>query len=268
MPELPEVEGMKRRLNALILGRTFTDVEDVSGMATRSFATVPFREGVVGAVFQGANRRAKNLLLALSTGDTLVMHFMREGMLEYVPESMERRPHTQAVLTLDNGMQLRLRDTMRTARWSLCPGDDTSQVSTLQKLGPECDDPSFTPDYLQRALAKKTPLKSLLVDQKIVSGIGNAYAHEVAWEAGIRPDRAGNTLSTAEIGRLQAAIRSVLDRAIQIRESSTLDIMGDEGWELAQIHRRKGQPCPRCGAAIQGTKLGGNLIYFCEGCQV
>lgn len=267
MPELPEVEGMRRRLARLVIGRAVAAVEDVSGTATRSFAPVPFREGVVGRRFTGTDRRAKNLLLSLDSGDTIVMHFMREGMLELVPAEAERAKHTQAVMGLDDGQELRLRDTMRTARWTLCAGTDYSKVSTLQNLGPEYTDEAFTPEYLKAALNRKPPIKALLVDQKVLSGVGNAYAHEIAWEAGVRPDRPGASLTDEEARRLHAAIGSVFERAIAAREASALDIMGDEGWEVARIHRRKGQPCPECGAGIVGEKLGGNLIYYCPECQ-
>jgi formamidopyrimidine-DNA glycosylase len=110
-------------------------------------------------------------------------------------------------------------------------------------------------------------LKSLLTDQSIVSGIGNAYAHEIAWEAGVRPDRTGASLDDSEVARLYGAIGSVFERAVAVRVASPLNIMGDEGWELARIHRRKGRACPRCGAEITSEKLGGGLIYFCGDCQ-
>lgn len=267
MPELPEVEGMKRRLATLAVGRRIEAVEDVSGTATRSFAPVPFAEGVVGATFADTGRRAKNLLLRLDTGDTLLMHFMREGMLEHVASDEERKPHTQAVLRLDNGMELRLRDTMRTARWTLVPGEDFSKVSSMQKLGLEYTDPEFTPEHLAKKLNRKAALKALLVDQKNLSGVGNAYAHEIAFEARVRPDRPGESLTADEIARLHAAVKAVFERAIAAREKSMLTVMGDEGWEVARIHRRKGQPCPECGAPIAAEKLGGNLIYYCPECQ-
>jgi formamidopyrimidine-DNA glycosylase len=267
MPELPEVEGMRRRLESLAVGRAIESVEDVSGTATRSFAPVPFAEGVVGARFVETGRRAKNLLLRLDSGDTLLMHFMREGMLEHVAAGDERRPHTQAILRLDNGMELRLRDTMRTARWTLVPGQDFSAVTSMQKLGPEYTDPIFTPEAFGERLNRKAPLKSLLVDQKVLSGVGNAYAHEIAFEARVRPDRTGASLTAEEVGRLHAAVASVFERAITARAESMLTVMGDEGWEVARIHRRKGQPCPECGGPIAAEKLGDNLIYYCPECQ-
>lgn len=267
MPELPEVEGMRRRLAARIIGRAITDVEDVSGTATRSVAERGFREGAVGQRFTGTDRRAKNLLLSLDSGHTVVMHFMREGMLEHVPQEEERKKHTQAVLRLDDGSELRLRDTMRTARWTLAPSDDFSGISSLQNLGPEYTDAEFTPEYLKAAFDRKPSIKALLVDQKLLSGVGNAYAHEIAWEARIRPDRPGNSLTEDEAARLHRAVISVFERAIAAREASALTVMGDEGWEVARIHRRKGKPCPECGAPIAGERLGGNLIYYCPECQ-
>ncbi|HEY3412853.1 MAG TPA: DNA-formamidopyrimidine glycosylase family protein [Armatimonadota bacterium] len=267
MPELPEVEGMRRRLKPLILGRRIESAEDVSGTATRSFTGVPFDVGVVGRRFTDTGRRAKNLLLTLDSGDTLVMHFMRNGMLEYAATGEVRAPHTWAVLSLDDGMDLRMRDTMRAGRWSLCPGTDLSAVNTLQGLGPEYTDPVFSVEYLAKRLSRKAPVKALLTDQSVVSGIGNAYAHEIAWEAGVRPDRQSASLNDGEAARLHAAISSVFERAIEARVSSPLNIMGDEGWEVARIHRRKGQKCPRCGAGIVSDKLGGGLIYYCAGCQ-
>lgn len=267
MPELPEVEGMKRRLETLAVGRRIEAVEDVSGTATRSFAPLSFKEGVVGRTFAGTGRRAKNLLLYLDSGDTLLMHFMREGMLEHVPAAEERKPHTQAVLRLDNGMELRLRDTMRTARWTLAPGRDFSQVSSMQKLGPEYTDPEFTAEYLGKKLKRKAALKALLVDQKNLSGVGNAYAHEIAFEARVRPDRPGESLTNDEVTRVHAAVGAVFECAIAAREKSMLTVMGDEGWALARVHRRKGQPCPVCGTPIVAEKLGGSLIYYCPNCQ-
>lgn len=267
MPELPEVEGMRRRLAQLAVGRTIAGVEDVSGSATRSFAGIPFAEGVLERHIVEIGRRAKNLLLALDSGDTLLMHFMREGMLHRVPSDTERAKHTQAVLRLDDGYDLRLRDTMRTARWTLCKGRDFSPVSSMRNLGPEYTDPGFTPDYLTRALSRPKALKALLVDQKIVSGVGNGWAHEIAFEARLRPDRRGDSLSSRELERLHRAIITVLERGIVARASSASDVMGDEGWEVAGIHRRKDQPCPICGRRIIAEKLGGNLIYYCPECQ-
>jgi formamidopyrimidine-DNA glycosylase len=267
MPELPEVEGMKRRLAGMIVGRTVTAVEDISGQVTQSFAGKSFEEGVVGASFAGTGRRAKNLLLTLSTGDTLVMHFMREGMLQCVPAEEERHPLTKALLRLDDGTELRLIDAMKTARWTLAPGTDFSMVATMRNLGPEYWDPEFTVEYLASKLNRKAPLKNLLVDQAILAGVGNAYAHEICWEAKVLPQRPANTLDKAEIARLHAAVKSVFDRAIEARVNSTLSIMGDEGWEVARIHRRKGQPCPVCGTAIAGEKVGTLNVYFCPKCQ-
>ena len=267
MPELPEIEGMRQRLKPLIIGRRIESAEDISGTATRSYAGVPFAEGVIGRRFLDTGRRAKNLLLSLDSGDTLVMHFMRNGMLEYIATSAERAPHTWAILSLDDGMDLRMRDTMRAGRWSLCPGADVSAVNTLQGMGPEYMDAVFSVEYLAKRLNRKAPVKALLTDQAVVSGIGHGYAHEIAWEAGVRPDRQGTSLSEAEVVRLHAAIVAVFERGISARVASPLNIMGNEGWEVALIHRRKGQTCPRCGAAIVSEKLGGGLIYYCAGCQ-
>lgn len=267
MPELPEVEGMKQRLAKMIVGAGVTAVEDISGQVTQSFTGESFESGVVGAAFTGTGRRAKNLLLSLSTGDTIVMHFMRDGMLQYAAASEQRLPLTKAVLRLDDGMELRLIDAMKTARWTLVPGTDFSKVSTMQKLGPGYRDPEFTVEYLASKLKRKAPLKNLLVDQAVVAGVGNAYAHEICWEAKVLPQRPANTLDEAEIARLHAAVTSVFDRAIDARVASTLNIMGDEGWEVARIHRRKGQPCPNCGTAIAGEKVGTLNVYFCPNCQ-
>lgn len=267
MPELPEVEGMRQRLKPLIVGRRIESAEDISGTATRSYAGDSFIEGVVGARFVDTGRRAKNLLLSLDSGDTLVLHFMRNGVLEYVATGAAKAPHTWAVLSLGDGMDLRMRDTMRAGRWSLCPGADVSAVNTLQGLGPEYTAREFTAEYLAKRLNRKAPVKALLTNQAVVSGIGNAYAHEIAWQAGVRPDRRGTSLSEDEVVRLHAAVAIVFERAIAARVASPLNIMGDEGWEVALIHRRKGQPCPRCGAEITSEKLGGGLIYYCAGCQ-
>ncbi|HEY3268642.1 MAG TPA: DNA-formamidopyrimidine glycosylase family protein [Armatimonadota bacterium] len=267
MPELPEIEGMARRLSRSVLGREVMEAEDLSGTATRSYAAIPFREGVVGARIDRVGRRAKNLLLSLSTGDTLVMHFMRNGMLDLVPGEAPRRPHTQAAMKLDDGRELRMVDTMRAGRWTLCAGSDISQVSTLKGLGPEYTDPAFTLEYLAGALKGKSPVKTVIINQKVVSGIGNGYSHEILWVAGVLPDRPANTLTAEEIVRLHAAIATVFEEAIAAREASELETMGDEGWEVASIHRRQNQPCPRCGAPIQSHKMGGSVIYYCVECQ-
>ncbi len=256
MPELPEVEGMRRRLARLIVGRAIEDVEDVSGTATRSCAPVPFREGVVGRRFTGTGRRAKNLLLCLDSGDTIVMHFMREGMLEVAPRDAERAKHTQAVMRLDDGQELRLRDTMRAARWTLCVGDDFSGVSSLQKLGPEFTDEGFTPEYLKKALNRKSPVKALLVDQKVLSGVGNAYAHEIAWEAKIRPDRIGNSLTNDEAGRLYDAVHSVFERAIALSLLSVV-IAGTPGHNKSGCRRAFRPEFPRRTPGRAGPFAGG-----------
>lgn len=280
MPELPEVETYVRDLEGLLAGRTVRHAE----VRWRRTIAAPDAEAFVarmaGMRFVSFGRRGKYMLLGLASGETLVVHLRMTGSFTLAPFSSETDPpivddpHVHLIFDLDDGSQLRFRDTRKFGRLWLVENPET----VIHALGPEPWDPLFTPNALGAALAgRRAPVKALLLDQRVVAGVGNIYADESLWLAGILPMRAAGTLVTDEVDRLYGAIRTVLERAIARGGSSLGDgstnyvsPSGAEGafQEEFAVFQRTGKPCLRCGAPILRTVVAQRGTHYCAVCQV
>jgi formamidopyrimidine-DNA glycosylase len=272
MPELPEVETIRRGLEARLVGRTITalrippdkgrPVPVIKGMDQAAF-----REGVVGARIEGVSRRGKYLILHLDTSMLLVIHLRMTGALLF-PEAPDD-PYVRAVFTLDDGTEVRFTDLRKFGGLWLV--DDLSQVTTA--LGPEPLSEGFTLDALTSAIAnRKAPVKSIILDQRRIAGIGNIYADEACFAAGLDPRRLGATLTEADAAALHAAIRDVLLTGVEQGGASFRDYRNTGGnvgsmQNHVKVFRRTGKPCYTCGAAIERVKLGGRSTHFCPTCQ-
>lgn len=271
MPELPEVETIRRDLEPLVVGRRITgvDVDEATIHLLAKASIEALRANLVGRTFSSMGRRGKYILLGLDDGRTLVVHLRMTGRLvwrgrEAPPERFER-----ARLTLDDGHDLRWADLRKFGSWSLV--DDTAEL--LARLGPEPIDADLTLKQFRAVLAgRKAPVKAVLLDQRRFAGLGNIYVDEALFEAGIRPDTPAGILSPAKTKRLFETSRLVLERGIENRGASFKDYVDGQGQPgtqhmHVQVFRRTGKPCYRCGSTIIRTIAGGRATHYCPKCQ-
>jgi formamidopyrimidine-DNA glycosylase len=275
MPELPEVETIRRDLDARIVGRRVTGVT-IAPDSGKPVAVIKgtdestFREGVVGARVVAVERRGKYLVLRLDTQTMIVVHLRMTGSLLHRTPDVPPDRYLRATLSLDDGTELRFTDLRKFGGLWLV---DSIDEAMSQTLGPEPLDEGFTLDVVRDAVAgKKAPVKSVLLDQRRIAGIGNIYADEACFEAGIDPRRLGGTLKRPEVKKLHAAVRSVLLTGVESRGASFRDYQDADGKQGSmQMHvkvfRRTGKPCYTCGTTIERVKLGGRSTHFCPKCQ-
>ncbi len=276
MPELPEVETIVRGLSRALTGRKLARVETF-----RPDLRAPFPKNL--SALQGrkvisAARRAKYILIHLAGGQTLLLHLGMSGRLLIRPKS-EKQPlqkHDHLRLTLDNGTEIVFNDARRFGRVDLAPTGELDKHALFAHLGPDPFDKKFNAAYLAEKLhGKKAAIKLIILDQKFVVGVGNIYAAEALFYAGIDPRRAGGDLTAAECGKLAHAIRRVLKAAIAAGGSSLRDYVQTDG-ELGYfqhkwaVYDKAGQNCPGCTCqkrrgkrGIQRLIQGGRSTFYC-----
>jgi formamidopyrimidine-DNA glycosylase len=271
MPELPEVETIRRDLTPLVIGRTITEAW-VSPNAPRLVQLMPpgeFCRLIAGRRIEGISRRGKYLLFHLDNSFSWAVHLRMTGRLLHDESGCPETPYLRARFRLDNGAWLCFVDLRKFGTMWLV--DDESLVTA--GLGPEPLNDDFTPAYLHALLKRRSaPVKAALLDQSAVAGIGNIYADEALFIAGINPRRAANSLSKKRTVRLHAAIREALELALGDRGSSFRDYLDPSGREgghqlKVKVFRRTDQPCYVCGTAIQRVRLAGRSTHFCPKCQ-
>ena len=274
MPELPEVETVVRDLRKLgVPGRKITGVRIRWCGAIEAPAPARLVALVVGRRINSISRRGKYIIFELSSGQHLLVHLRMTGRLSLHNPDEPGDCHQHVILSLDDGRELRFRDPRKFGRWLL-----TRDAATiLGKMGPEPLATDFTLCRFRAVLSRHTGrIKPLLLDQRVIAGLGNIYADEALWEAGIHPLRRCGTLSLAEQKQLYKAIRAVLRRAIQARGTSlgtgstnfhtaTGDLGKNQG--RLRVHARAGWPCPRCGTRIERLVVGQRSTYVCRNCQ-
>lgn len=274
MPELPEVETYVRELAPALTGRTIQAAHVFWPRTIAEPLAGEFPDRIAGLTFDRFARRGKYMLLGMNDGSTLIVHLRMTGKLLILPADSERNPHTHVVMELDNGSALHYNDPRKFGRIWLVPDHST----VIAKLGPEPLDEAFrVEDFAARLAGRTAPIKSLLLDQRLVAGVGNIYADEALFRAGIHPARAGGSLTSDEIVRLHAAIRDVLQAGINRRGSTLGDsnlqnyirpggMPGDFQNEFF-VFRRTGEPCLVCGTPIVRTVIGQRSTHFCPNCQ-
>ena len=271
MPELPEVETIRRDLEPLILGRRITNV-DVDPATIHLLVGAPIetlRENLIGRTIEAVHRRGKYLMLGLDDGRWLVIHLRMTGRLIWRTREAPDEQYQRAKIELDNGYDLRWSDLRKFGTWRL----HESAAEVIDKLGPEPIDAALTLKIFRERLANRTAaVKAVLLDQRRFAGLGNIYVDEALYEAGIRPDTPAGMLSPAAIKRLFASSRSVLERGIENRGASFKDYVDGQGEPGSQhmhvqVFRRTGKPCYACGSEIRRTIVGGRSTHWCPRCQ-
>jgi len=267
MPELPEVETIVRGLRPFLRGQRIESVEILWPPSIDRPAPQDFAAAVEGRIISDVKRRGKYILMPLDDGSFLIFHLRLTGQL--LINSPENLRHTRLVMRLGNGGKLSFLDARKLGRvyWV------RNAAEVVGHLGPEPLKEEFTlRGFAERLKKHRCRIKSLLLDQRFLAGLGNIYTDEALFLAGINPLRPADSLSPDEVQRLYRAIRTVLRQGIAHRGttfSSYLDAMGNPGenQEALQVFRRQGKPCPRCGTLIEKIRVGGRSTHFCPRCQ-
>jgi len=267
MPELPEVETTVRGLSNVLKGRRIVRVEARRADLRRSFPK-DLGQRLTGAKVTGLGRRAKYGLIHTDRDDTMIFHLGMSGSWRINHSKSEKHDHL--LLDTDDGDRLALNDPRRFGSVDLVPTDELGDWPALKALGPEPLE--VTPQELKRRLAgRSAPIKLLLLDQRIIAGLGNIYVCEALFRAGIHPKRSGGSISLERLKRLVPAIHDVLDEAITAGGSTLKDFAAPDG-ELGyfsksfSVYGREGQPCS-CGGVVKRFVQGGRSTFFCPRCQ-
>jgi formamidopyrimidine-DNA glycosylase len=269
MAEVPEVETIVRDLREAVVGRTIIATEVLLPAAVRFPTVGEFTNLLVDRAVLESRRRAKYILLPLSGDLLLTVHFALWGTVALVPTEQPRLPETLIIWHLDQAQDLRLIDKLGYARAAVGLPDVLAERLDLHSLGPEALDPGFSVDILARQLARRRGvLKTVLLNQRVLAGLGNRDTDESLWLAGIDPRRSAASLTSEELIRLHAAIGRVLSEGIALRGTQR-DLFGRKGQAVHRryIFEKTREPCPRCGTPIAYLRIGGRNTFYCPTCQ-
>ncbi|RMH70795.1 MAG: bifunctional DNA-formamidopyrimidine glycosylase/DNA-(apurinic or apyrimidinic site) lyase [Gemmatimonadetes bacterium] len=264
MPELPEVETIVRELRQPLVGRTFTQVI-VRWEKTIQTPVAEFKHNLPGKQIESIRRRAKYIWFHLSGGWSLFIHLKMSGNLQVLPVSTPCEKHVHTILRLDNGHEVRFKDTRKFGRAYLTRDPET----VTGHLGPEPLADNFTlADFKALFHRKKGRLKPLLLNQAFIAGLGNIYADEACHDAGILPNRTADTLSAVELERLYHSIRKVLNHGIMHRGATFDEVYpGGKFQNFFQVYGRTGEPCRTCDQPVERIVLSSRSTHFCPNCQ-
>ncbi|KPC73784.1 5-hydroxymethyluracil DNA glycosylase [Thermoactinomyces vulgaris] len=273
MPELPEVETVRKTLERLVVGKTIKDVTVKLGRIIQHPDDVEqFRHHLVGCTITAVQRRGKFLKI-ICPPSVLVSHLRMEGKYRLAEETEPLEKHTHVIFHFTDGTQLRYRDVRQFGTMHLFAMGEEEQRNPLKKLGPEPLSDAFTLEWFQCTLVKrKAKVKVVLLNQEYLVGLGNIYVDESLFAAGIHPERAASSLTEEEVARLHQSIRKILAEAVEAGGSSVRSYLNGEGemgmFQLKiQVYGRKGEPCRKCGAPIERIVVGGRGTHICRTCQ-
>jgi formamidopyrimidine-DNA glycosylase len=273
MPELPEVESVRRQLEPVLVGRRFVAVQIDDPRLVRPYEPAEVAAELDGERVTAVERRGKYLVVRFESGRILLIHLRMTGSLLHVPrDSLQDDSHRRAVVRLDDGSDVAYRDVRRFGTWLLLePGEADPYLAA--RVGDEPLDALFTAARLGERLAgRRTSLKAALLDQRTLAGMGNIYADEALWRARLNPLRPAAGLDRAELRRLHRGIRAALEHGLA-RQGSTLrdyrlpDGSGGSMQDEFHVYGRRDEPCDRCGTPIARTRVAGRTTWYCPTCQ-
>lgn len=275
MPELPEVETIRRQLEAHVAGRCIASVTVLDPLLVHPEDPRAFERRLAGRRLDAVGRRGKYLIAELDGGEGLAMHLRMTGQLLWTPGQPDPAArYARLVLGFDDGSAVTFADSRRFGRaWFLPPGRAERARAWGGRTGVDAMSPRFTARSLGAALSGRTaPVKAIVLDQRIVAGVGNIYADEALFRARVHPRRPGGSLTGAEVRRLHRAIRDRLRMGISVGGASFdryRDAHGGRGGmqDLFLVHRRQGEPCPRCRTTIEKGVVAQRGTYWCPRCQ-
>ena len=273
MPELPEVETVRRQLEPVLVGRRFERVEINDPRLVRPFEPVAVAAELEGERVAEVDRRGKYLIFRFESGRVLLVHLRMTGSFRHRRNGVgEDDPHRRAVVRLDDGSDVAYRDVRRFGTWLLVEPEELEPY-LADRLGEEPLVAGFTPARLARRLAgRRAPIKAVLLDQRTLAGLGNIYVDEALWGARLHPKRPAGELDANDVRRLHGAIRRVLQTAIERRGSTLRDYSTPRGrrgsmQRAFKVYGRTNEPCDRCGTPIEKTRTGGRGTWYCPHCQ-
>lgn len=270
MPEIPELEAIRGFFEDRLTGRAIAAAAVRIPVVFRTPAN-EFRETLPGDRFGRVRRHGKFLLFDLASGRVLAINPMLTGRFQYVEPAEKLPAKTCLVLDIDGGRSLRYADERLMGRLYLLPADGLAAIPGWAEGGPDLLDPALTEEvWLQRIARYRGGIKNVLVNAAFVQGIGNAYSDEILWEARINPFTPRTKLTEDELRRLYRAARDVIAWAIPLARAAMVkeDTLDDEERrDFLRVHRRGGQPCPRCGTPISEITANQRVTSFCRRCQ-
>jgi formamidopyrimidine-DNA glycosylase len=273
VPELPEVETIRRGLIPRLVGCTIKRVLLSNRRLRLPVPRAKLKGWVQGSQVQSVDRRAKYLLVNMKSGAVLVLHLGMTGRLAFFTNGAPRRPHDHLRFLLDSGLELRFNDVRRFGSIQVLAPEDREPPKIFAGLGAEPLGPDFSTPYLMKMARNRTkPIKNFLMDAKVVVGIGNIYANEILFVAGIKPTRAVRTMGRATWDRVVEATRQVLEKAIACGGTTISDYVnssGEAGYFQCElkVYGRGGERCQSCGSEIFRVVLSGRASFFCPACQ-
>ena len=288
MPELPEVETIRRGLLSLIVGKTIARASNYQSPKSFPNALSDVEMFLIGAKVTAIRRRAKMLLVDLSSGYTLVCHLKMTGQIivvqdggrwgaghpndSFIHELPDRS--TRECIDFTDGTRLFFNDQRKFGWIKLCPTSEVPNIDFVRKLGPEPLEDSFTGQVLYERLQrrKNTSIKAALLDQTVLAGVGNIYADESLWMVRVHPATQVKNVSPEQINALASAVKSVMNLSIEKGGSTDKNYVNAEGKKgsylsFSNVFRREGQPCPRCGTAIIKIRVASRGTHVCPNCQ-
>lgn len=287
MPELPEVETIRRGLSGLVVGKT---IEAETHDTAKGFPNAPADVAafLLGSTITAVRRRAKVLMLDLSSGYSLVIHLKMTGQLVYRGEQNFGAGHpndslvgqlpdksTRVTLSFADGSYLYFNDQRKFGWMKLLPTIEIPNIDFMKKVGPEPLEAEFTAEQFAERFTRRlrTTIKAALLDQTVIAGVGNIYADESLWEAKILPTRLVGSLSNDDFERLYKGLRNVMNLSIEKGGSTDRNYLNAEGakgqyLDHASVFRKENTPCPRCGTTIVKIRHAGRGTHFCPNCQV
>jgi formamidopyrimidine-DNA glycosylase len=277
MPELPEVETVRRGLERFVVGRRVDSVEVGRERTVRRTSAAALVDGLTGTTVLAADRRGKYLRLPLDSGDELMIHLRMSGQLLVAPAGTDRPPHTHVVVHLDDAHELWFVDPRTFGEMVVFDPDHVAvEVPELARMGIDPIAEELALATLRRILAgRRRQLKALLVDQHVIAGIGNIYADEILHRARLRPERTSDTVTRDGANRLHAAIHDVLTSAIEaggssLRDAQYVDLFGAGGsfQDEHRVYGRGGERCLTCGrGTVRRIVVAQRSTHFCPVCQ-
>jgi formamidopyrimidine-DNA glycosylase len=274
VPELPEVETVRRRLAPALEGRLFEHVEITDARLTRPDDPFEIARELEGERVTKMDRRGKYLIVRFESGRALLIHLRMTGSLRHAQGGeLEDDAHRRAVVNLDDGSEVAYRDVRRFGTWLLL---EPSEVETYidARLGPEPLEDKYKAKHLADKLAtRRAPIKAAILDQRTVAGVGNIYADEALWRAQVHPLTPANELSTDEVKAVYKGIRAALQAGVR-RQGSTLrdyqlpDGSSGSAQDRFKVYGRAGKPCERCGTPIDKIRAAGRGTWYCPSCQL
>ena len=273
MPEMPEVETIRRSLEGYVVGKVIKNIEIRLDRLIKWPTVEEFKAIVTGRTMEALERRAKYLLFHLSEGWIMVVHLRMTGRLNYRLDNNQSSHAARLIFAFESGDALEYFDTRTFGTLYVLRADELNRIYGLASLGPEPLSADFTVQYLAEGLAKrKGKVKAVLLDQKLIGGLGNIYVDESLSKAGLHPESAAASLNRADIERLHSAINQVIEKGICSGGTTFRDYRDADGnrgafQESLCVYGRKGLPCNTCGSEILRIEVGGRGTHFCPLCQ-